>query len=164
MLLVGRLQVTTVGAIADEGFVAATQSATQMAQHRLAHLGVALGLGEVAAGEAVAQSLAPMRSRISAFSGPRHRQSGARPTCGRRAAAGCRAASRAVRDREPRWLVSSSGKTLRRLPSAVRTVKPTPRGAPHAPSRGDPLIAQKWSPASVQCRMLKPCTFVVLAG
>ena len=49
MLLVGRLQVTTVGAVADEGFVAATQSATQMAQHRLAHLGVALGLGEVAA-------------------------------------------------------------------------------------------------------------------
>ena len=55
------------------------------------------------------------------------------------------------------------------------------RGAPHAPSRGDSaaltsfwnsvnslalisLIAQKWSPASVQFRMLKPCTFVVLAG
>jgi hypothetical protein len=55
------------------------------------------------------------------------------------------------------------------------------RDAPHTPSRGDSavltsswnsanslasisLIAQKWSPALVQCRMLKPCTFVVLAG
>ena len=67
MLLVGRLQITTVGAVADEGFVAATQSATQMAQHRLAHLGVALGLGEVAADNVAATAdanlLPPVRCR-----------------------------------------------------------------------------------------------------
>ena len=49
MLVVRRLEVAAIGTIADERLVAATQVLAQAAQHRLAHLGIALGFVEVAA-------------------------------------------------------------------------------------------------------------------
>ena len=43
VLVVGGLEVTPIGAVADERLVAAAQALAQAAQHSLAYLGIALG-------------------------------------------------------------------------------------------------------------------------
>jgi hypothetical protein len=54
VLVVGGLEVTPIGAVADERLVAAAQALAQAAQHRLAHLGIALGFIEIAANHVTA--------------------------------------------------------------------------------------------------------------
>ena len=49
MLVVRRLEITPIGAVADERLVAAAQALAQAAQNGLAHLGIAPGFVEVAA-------------------------------------------------------------------------------------------------------------------
>ncbi len=56
MLVVRGLEVTPIGAVADERLVAAAQALAQAAQHSRAHLGITLGFGEVAADHVAAVS------------------------------------------------------------------------------------------------------------
>src|SRR5262245_60765035 len=54
MLLIGRLEIASIGAIANERLVATAQTLAQAAQYGLAHFCVALGLREVAAHDVAA--------------------------------------------------------------------------------------------------------------